>query len=483
MTGMITTPFATPAKYDLADRRWSVSYEAVGAAVLLSDCAGLVCAAAASGSAYHYAFLDSLGPLSEFACVGILCAALLIPVLYVRGNYEPGSMLLGRAQVALVATLWTAIFLFLAAIAFGLKTGASFSRGSVFAFYVLGLLYLTAQRFWWKKLILAALSSGHLRTRNALLVEARSGGALPMREVSLKRHGVEIVSRVALDSFGAQGAGARASGEMIGRALRGSEIDEIFVVGGLSEWQQTREVLAGLEAAPLRVRLIPEGSLAELLSLPVSMIGSTPVLELQRAPLRWAECVLKRAADIVLSALAVFALAPLLAMVAALVRHDTRGPVIFRQTRHGFNGKPFTIFKFRSMTVLENGSAIVQATRNDARVTAVGRWIRRTSIDELPQLFNVLRGEMSLVGPRPHAVAHDNEYDALIAKYAHRQHVKPGITGWAQVNGYRGETATVDVMESRIKHDLWYIANWSFWLDLKILARTAVAILVKPQAY
>jgi undecaprenyl-phosphate galactose phosphotransferase/putative colanic acid biosynthesis UDP-glucose lipid carrier transferase len=156
---------------------------------------------------------------------------------------------------------------------------------------------------------------------------------------------------------------------------------------------------------------------------------------------------------------------------------------MFRQRRCGFNGREFTIYKFRSMTVLEDGTTIRQARPNDDRVTWLGRALRATSIDELPQLINVLRGEMSLVGPRPHALAHDTEYGRLIANYAYRHHVKPGITGWAQVNGFRGETAQLELMNQRIDLDLWYINNWSVWLDLRIMLRTCIEIARAPNAY
>jgi exopolysaccharide biosynthesis polyprenyl glycosylphosphotransferase len=167
-------------------------------------------------------------------------------------------------------------------------------------------------------------------------------------------------------------------------------------------------------------------------------------------------------------------LSPLMLLTTLLVKIDSSGPAFFFQTRNGFNGRKFQIIKFRTMHVLEDGNSIRQATRGDPRVTRLGRWLRRANIDELPQLFNVLNGEMSLIGPRPHAVAHNSEFEKLIANYAFRNHVKPGITGWAQVNGYRGETPTADIMEKRIELDLWYINNWSLWLDITILFRTLI---------
>ncbi|HVW73352.1 MAG TPA: sugar transferase, partial [Rhizomicrobium sp.] len=164
----------------------------------------------------------------------------------------------------------------------------------------------------------------------------------------------------------------------------------------------------------------------------------------------------KRTLDVTVAGLAILLLLPLLALVALAVAAETRGPVIFAQRRTGLNGKTFAIFKFRSMRVLEDGTDVKQATENDARITRVGRIIRKTSLDELPQLFNVLAGDMSLVGPRPHAVAHDDYYGARIANYGLRFKVKPGITGWAQVNGARGETPTIDIMQDRINYDAWY---------------------------
>jgi undecaprenyl-phosphate galactose phosphotransferase/putative colanic acid biosynthesis UDP-glucose lipid carrier transferase len=192
---------------------------------------------------------------------------------------------------------------------------------------------------------------------------------------------------------------------------------------------------------------------------------------------------MKRAFDLAIAGAMLVLLAPLLTLVSIAIKLNSSGPVIFRQHRKGFNGRKFTIYKFRTMTVAENGPVIRQAQRNDERVTSLGYFLRSTSLDELPQLINVLRGEMSLVGPRPHAIAHDDEYSKLIANYAFRNHVKPGITGWAQVSGFRGETARLEQMERRVDLDLWYINNWSIWLDLRILFRTCVVVPRSMNAY
>ncbi len=190
----------------------------------------------------------------------------------------------------------------------------------------------------------------------------------------------------------------------------------------------------------------------------------------------------KRVLDVALASITLLLCLPLLAAITLVISLDSRGPVLFRQRRTGQDGKLFGIYKFRSMHVLEDGTDIAQATKGDARVTRIGRFLRAASLDELPQLFNVLSGEMSLVGPRPHAIAHDEYYSAQIENYAVRQQVKPGITGWAQVHGARGLTADLADMQRRIELDAWYVAHESLWLDLVILARTPLEVLRRRNA-
>jgi putative colanic acid biosynthesis UDP-glucose lipid carrier transferase len=191
----------------------------------------------------------------------------------------------------------------------------------------------------------------------------------------------------------------------------------------------------------------------------------------------------KRVLDVTMATLAILLLLPVLALVSLAVKLDSRGPVLFAQRRTGLGGKTFPILKFRSMRVTEDGADVKQAVEGDARITRVGRIIRKLSLDELPQLFNVLAGDMSLVGPRPHAVAHDDYYGARIANYGLRFKVKPGITGWAQVNGARGETPTIDIMQDRINYDAWYARHRNLALDLKILAMTPLEVISTRNAY
>jgi putative colanic acid biosynthesis UDP-glucose lipid carrier transferase len=203
---------------------------------------------------------------------------------------------------------------------------------------------------------------------------------------------------------------------------------------------------------------------------------------IQRLALTFVKRAVKRALDLIVSIAAIVFSLPLFLIVAIAIKLDSPGPVIFRQRRIGLNAKEFIIFKFRTMTVLEDGPVVTQACRDDRRVTYIGKFLRRSSLDELPQLLNVLRGDMSLVGPRPHAFAHDDHYRVHIADYAYRHYVKPGITGWAQVNGLRGETASLEQMADRVKLDLWYINNWSLGLDLNILLQTCFEVL-RDRAY
>jgi len=202
-----------------------------------------------------------------------------------------------------------------------------------------------------------------------------------------------------------------------------------------------------------------------------------------QATLDGPNCAIKRAFDVVVSLIMGVALSPLLFVVAIAVKVDTPGPIFFLQWRGGLNGRPFRIVKFRTMTCMEDGVAVRQVRPGDARVSRVGRVFRRYSIDELPQLFNVLRGDMSLVGPRPHALVHDATYLRLVAAYSDRQSVRPGMTGWAQVNGCRGETRDATSMQRRVEHDLDYIRHWSFWFDLQIMAMTVTVMLRPNEAY
>ena len=274
----------------------------------------------------------------------------------------------------------------------------------------------------------------------------------------------------------------RATIDVAIEAARAESVAEILL---LISWEHSRlidSITKMLSVLPIPIYLLPDENVAHYLGHRAINVGTTWAAEIQRAPLTGTEQFVKRCFDVVGAASLLLLLSPLMLLTALLIKLDSHGPALFFQTRNGFNGRAFRIVKFRTMHVLEDGNVIRQVTRSDPRVTRLGRWLRRTNIDELPQLFNVLYGDMSLVGPRPHAAAHNSEYEKLIADYAFRHHVKPGITGWAQVNGYRGETPTTDLMSKRVELDRWYISNWSMWLDIAILFRTLILGL-QPTAY
>ena len=264
---------------------------------------------------------------------------------------------------------------------------------------------------------------------------------------------------------------------------RGLRATEFALLVPWSRDRALKEIITTLRLSPLPVRLYPDSRTREVLQQKrESNFDPYLSVEVQRKPLGVLEQYSKRAFDISVAVFALVWLSPLLILCAILIKIDSRGPVIFRQSRRGFDNREFRIWKFRTMNVLEDGPDLKQAQKDDDRVTKIGRLLRRTSIDELPQLLNVLRGDMSIVGPRPHAVAHDDYYEAYIGEYALRRHVKPGLTGAAQVRGLRGETRNMQAMEARIQRDLWYINHWSLWLDLKIVAHTFAALL-QHEAY
>jgi len=225
---------------------------------------------------------------------------------------------------------------------------------------------------------------------------------------------------------------------------------------------------------PAEIHLAPEQILQKFDHLQLSTRGPMSSLQLTRHPLSKLEVFEKRVFDIVIASIAIALLTPVLLLVATLIKLDSPGPAFFVQRRYGFNQRQFRIFKFRTMTTMDDGDEVLQARRSDPRVTRIGNRLRRWNIDEVPQLFNVLLGDMSLVGPRPHALTHDREYERKISIYARRHNVKPGITGWAQVNGYRGQTDD-EKMRKRVEYDLYYIDNWSLWLDFFILIRTVLS--------
>jgi putative colanic acid biosynthesis UDP-glucose lipid carrier transferase len=260
-------------------------------------------------------------------------------------------------------------------------------------------------------------------------------------------------------------------------------VDLIYVTLPMASQPRILKLLDELKDTTASVYFVPDIFMFDLIQARVDSIGGIPVVAVCETPLFGINALIKRASDILLAATILTLISPIMLAVAIGVKRSSPGPILFKQRRYGLDGREIVVYKFRSMTVTEDGAVVTQAKRGDARVTRFGAFLRRTSLDELPQFINVLQGRMSVVGPRPHAVAHNEMYRKLISGYMIRHKVKPGITGLAQVNGLRGETDTVDKMKARVEYDLSYLRNWSVWLDLVIVMKTVLVVLNDRNAY
>jgi Undecaprenyl-phosphate glucose phosphotransferase len=464
-----------------------VPYHRIGSYVALLDATLILCASILGNFAYHYFWYGNVPGVSMSSGVGIVACAVYWLVARSEGQYSLPSLIASQRRWSPILFAWAIVFLFLPLALFLVKAGAAFSRGSMIAFAASALMLLLGTRFFASSYLRSMMAERRIAGRRAVIIGEPDELASLNATSLLYRFGVEEVARVLLTDVG-DGPSGPSSGEIakVDRAIeiaRDSGANE-FVVA--LNW--SRSALLGvardrLRRSPLPVRLLPDHNIRSIVGRRQLFAAAAFAIELQREPLTKTERMIKRVLDVSLAFVILLLLSPLLLMVAIAIKLNGPGPVIFRQRRKGFNGRPFVIYKFRTMNVVEDGPVIRQATKDDSRVTDVGRVLRKSSIDELPQLLNVLQGDMSLVGPRPHAIAHDEEYGVSIANYACRHHVKPGLTGLAQVNGCRGETRHIDQMKKRVDFDLWYIDNWSLLLDLKILARTTLVPLASRDAY
>lgn len=464
-----------------------VPFHLIELGTLLGDLVVILGAAVISGAGYQKLVLAANGEADTFLAVGALVFANFFALTSAQQNYRPTNLINIGRQFRYVTMNWLFIFFVLTAVAFTLKIATNFSRGSTLSFFAVGLVSLLIFRLLLARYLKGALAAGAFAEQRIILISERGQQSTSRALGELHQCGFRSVKTIELTSAEIESVGVT---ESLGRKLQNilsasqkQHVDYIFLLLRWNNPQMINSLVQMLRALPIPVHLLPDENVEMFLSARAGNIGRTFTVELQRAPLSHSERALKRAFDIVSAAAILILLSPLMLLTALMIKLDSPGPALFRQKRNGFNGSEFLIYKFRSMQVAEDGPQIQQATRNDPRFTRLGRWLRRTSIDELPQLFNVLAGDMSLVGPRPHAVAHNNEYQNVVSNYAFRHHVKPGITGWAQVNGFRGQTQTVDLMAKRVEHDLWYINHWSLWLDLRIIIKTVLTTLGQSSAY
>ena len=472
----VARPHADKASGPLAFPRLSLPIRFVEPAVLAIDCLLIVSLSILTGYGYGLIFINFTPTITPYIAIGVLASSNFAAILRAKGTYQFHNLANFKRQMYDVPTIWTAVFLILLGVAFSLKVGEILSRGATFGFFILGLSSLLVWRGVLAHLLAKALENGTFAERKIIVIAEQSRLLSSQVLPELQRCGYRPVNIFAISQENPAADDLPPTlAEVVERtikAVRNDTIQDIFLMLPWARGNWIEYIVDSLNVLPIPVHLLADDDIARWLYQRVHRVGGVWTAELKRTPLTRLEQALKRTMDITGAIAGLVMLSPLMLTTAILIKLDSAGPIFFTQRRIGFNGRAFRIYKFRTMTVLEDGSTIRQATRDDPRVTRVGRLIRRGSIDELPQLFNVLSGDMSLVGPRPHAAAHDTEYEQKIAAYAFRYHVKPGITGWAQVNGYRGETQTVEVMARRVECDLWYINNWSIWRDLKIILRT-----------
>jgi putative colanic acid biosynthesis UDP-glucose lipid carrier transferase len=461
-----------------ARRNWSIDYASIEAITVLSDIATILFAAVLSGALYRL-HMDS-GSVGLVG-IGMIVSALFVLWMKSRRMYELTSLLDLRRQVAAVCFVWIGVFFLLSGAAFAMNLGDTFAQRANLFFAVLGLTLLVAHRILWKELLSRGVRARHIGRRVALIADGPN--ADPITLDVLQRHGFRLERQFTLPPAS---HGDQRREHALSQAIawvRQSDVDEVVVAADPNRWRKMRGAIDALKVLPLPVSLVPVGPTRDVFRHRVRVSDGTVCVELQTSPLSPFECALKRGIDIAAAASALVILSPPLLFVMLAIKLDSPGPLLFRQTRCGFNGRPFQIMKFRTMTVTENGALIEQARAADPRITRVGKWLRRTSVDELPQLLNVLAGSMSLVGPRPHAVAHDVAFDRVVRNYAFRQRVKPGLTGWAQIHGLRGPTPDPESVRQRVEHDLWYIDHWSIWLDLLIVLKTVTEVVRGRNAY
>jgi putative colanic acid biosynthesis UDP-glucose lipid carrier transferase len=413
----------------------------------------------------------------------ILLVVVLFSMLY------PGNIPLHRSWLAALREI---MLQWLPALAVLFLLGFSTHSLDLFPPQLLLAWALTVPALWFAShLLLPALAPGLFAMegiRSAVIIGANDVGRRLAAQFVTKKHlAVEFMGF--FDDRSQERLGALTHGRMLGRLdqlgdhIRQAHIDAIFIALPMASQPRILRLLDDLKDSTVSIYFVPDFFVTDLIQARVDEIGDMPVVAVRDTPFKGLNGVMKRLSDIVVASLILLLIAPVMLACAIAVRRSSPGPILFSQRRYGLDGKEIIVYKFRSMTVCEDGAQVVQATRNDQRVTRVGAFLRRTSLDELPQFINVLQGRMSVVGPRPHAVAHNELYRKVIKGYMVRHKVKPGITGLAQVNGYRGETDTVDKMQKRIEYDLEYLRKWSLRLDMEIILRTVGLVIRDRSAY
>ena len=451
-----------------------------------------------SGLVAHWLRFGMTLPLQQGELLAISLATMLGLVVFNLGQAYATRLTTNVWTLSVrVVGQWLLVFLLVLATAFMFKVSDHFSR--IWAGLWLGLAALgfVAVRMVTVDLVRRAQRDGRLSTRIAILGAGQSGLLLARHLRDQHDNVVRVVGlyddRCERLRPQAQAVGVSITGHSsdLLAAIREGRVDCVVVTLPWSGERRLHQIIGALQGLSVEVQICPEGldSLARTFPLvrnaSTTLVAGLPMITLMNRPLDGWNWLIKRVEDLALLVVTTPLVVPVCLLAALAIRLDSPGPVLFRQQRGGFNGQNFWLYKFRTMRVeaCQPNGATQAATREDPRVTRVGRFLRRTSLDELPQLLNVLRGEMSVIGPRPHALSHDRQFASVIGRYYARLRVRPGITGWAQVNGLRGSIEEDDHIRRRVDHDLWYIEHWSILLDLRILAMTPFVGLIHRNAY
>jgi Undecaprenyl-phosphate glucose phosphotransferase len=466
--------------------RWFSEPSAVGL-LRAADCIAVLVAGILA-YATRFSGSPSIQPPEIYAlATGVLLVA---HVFEFGGLYGTGRLVSVPGGIGRVMGAWTVVILVLIALGFITKTAEEFSRLWAVIWFLYSIVSLFIVRWLFRLQVRRWQRSGRF-TRNIAVLGAGEIGRRFIEHLERTTDG-SIRLLGLFDDQGNRGPDLAFGYPVLGgidhlvRFCRENPVDQVVVA---LPWNAEERLVASvgkLKNLPVDVCLCPGVIGPVFASHGVTYLSGTPLLQMFERPLTGWSYMVKALEDRLIAALVLTLAAPLMLLIAIAIKLDSPGPVLFRQKRYGFNNQVIEVLKFRTMRVecAELGEGqVIQARRGDPRVTSIGRWLRPTSLDELPQLINVLRGEMSIVGPRPHAVAHNEHYAGLIDTYLARHRVKPGITGWAQVNGLRGETTTLDKMERRVQYDLHYIENWSLAFDLRILLRTFLVVFALKNAY
>ena len=415
-----------------------------------------------------------------------------VVVFYMYGAYADQRIFSPRSDVKVVIKSWLAVSAMLFLLGYGLDlSGEDYVGTWVAVWFASVLVTLFAARSLTTMVMTSLAERGYISQRAVIVGAGPMGQRLAAhftKELDLRTKVIGFIDdrRTRIPPV-IEGHPVIGTTSDIVSLVRQEQIEQVFVALPWSAEQRLKTILGRLAVLPVHVKLAPELINFHYPHKSVTSISGLPLLHVYDRPISGWSSFLKSLEDRVIAMALVFLTLPLLAVIALIIRINSPGPILFKQKRYGFNDKLIEVLKFRTMHHHQaDAHAAVQTTKDDPRVTGIGRFLRRTSLDELPQLFNVLKGDMSIVGPRPHAIATKAAgalFEDVVNDYASRHRVRPGITGWAQVNGWRGETDTVEKLEKRIEHDLYYIENWSIGFDLMIILRTIVAIFRDPNAY